>query len=332
MQTGGVPLRNVPTVTWRWLRRFVVFASVVLMAQSSVVLAKKAATKVLMYQVQSDSLSDADRAAATKALGAALAKYPALSVLPTPQGDFFELMMEMECTDIDVACLSKLGKKSGAKRVVFVQAEKSGAAISLNLKFVDVARRKMLSDTKQSVSNVSQFGSRIGSLVIAAVGPVPIAAPVVVKPALVKITTNIRGANVFVNNKSLGQSPVRLKLKPGRYNIRAVKEGYNESKRSLLVKGKALVVKMPDLTKIVPVVAKKTVKKTPVIPPPPPSSVDSGKPFYSQWWFWTAVGVGVAGIVTTAVVLSIDKDPAQTGVVNFGMAAPDYDPLVQGAQ
>jgi hypothetical protein len=39
----------------------------------------------------------------------------------------------------------------------------------------------------------------------------------------------------------------------------------------------------------------------PPVPPPPP---DRG-PFYTQWWFWTAVGAVVAGVtVTTAVVLT----------------------------
>ena len=33
-------------------------------------------------------------------------------------------------------------------------------------------------------------------------------------------------------------------------------------------------------------------------PPPPPKRT----PFYATWWFWTAVGVGVAGVVTAALV------------------------------
>ena len=44
------------------------------------------------------------------------------------------------------------------------------------------------------------------------------------------------------------------------------------------------------------------------------------------------MGVGVAGIATTAVLLSIDDKPISHGVVNFGMAAPDYDPAVLEAQ
>ncbi len=33
-------------------------------------------------------------------------------------------------------------------------------------------------------------------------------------------------------------------------------------------------------------------------PPPPPKRT----PFYATWWFWTAIGVGVAGVVTAALV------------------------------
>ena len=70
----------------------------------------------------------------------------------------------------------------------------------------------------------------------------------------------------------------------------------------------------------------------PVVPPVTPPRAEQDRPFYSQWWFWTAVGVGVAGIATTAVLLSTDDKPVSHGVVNFGMAAPDYDPAVLEAQ
>jgi hypothetical protein len=300
------------------------------LAFPSALFAKQAKIKVLMFQVQSDSLSDSDRAAATKTLNATLAKYPSLDLLPTPGGDFFEMMMEMDCTDIDVTCLSNLGKKDGAQRVVYVQAEKSAAGIKLTMKWVHVAKKKMLHESVQDISGNAHFAGGFGKLAIAAIGPVPAKEVVKPKRALVKFTSNVKGATVYVNNKRLGRTPFTRKLKPGKYLVRTVKKGYVETESQILVKGKILVVNA-ELKKTPKALAKKSTKKVAVIPPPP-AGVGQDKAFYTQWWFWTAVGVGVAGIVTTAVVLSIDRDPAATGVVNFGISAPDYDPRVLGAQ
>jgi hypothetical protein len=322
-----------PTRHKRWLLRVALSVAVLFLAFPSALFAKQAKTKVLMFQVQSDSLSDSDRAAATKTLKATLAKYPSLVLLPTPGGDFFEMMMEMDCTDIDVGCLSKLGKKDGAQRVVYVQAEKSGASIKLTLKWVHVAKKKMLHESAEDISSIVWFASGFGKLAIAAIGPVPVkevVKPVKPKRALVKFTSSPRNATVYVNNKKLGRTPFKRKLKPGKYLVRTVKKGYVKTETQIVVKGKILVVNA-ELKKTPKAVAKKTKKKVAVVPPPP-AGVGQDKAFYTQWWFWTAVGVGVAGIVTTAVVLSIDRDPASTGVVNFGISAPDYDPRVLGAQ
>lgn len=42
-------------------------------------------------------------------------------------------------------------------------------------------------------------------------------------------------------------------------------------------------------------------------PPPPSDAGSEHSPLYTRWWFWTVIGVAVAGGVTTAVLLSSGK-------------------------
>jgi len=41
-----------------------------------------------------------------------------------------------------------------------------------------------------------------------------------------------------------------------------------------------------------------------------PPSQDESRPIYTKWWFWTGIGVLVAGGVLTAIALSSGHDPA----------------------
>lgn len=43
----------------------------------------------------------------------------------------------------------------------------------------------------------------------------------------------------------------------------------------------------------------------------PLTPVEKPKPFYKKWWFWTIIGVGVAGAVATGVVLGTRPPPPQ---------------------
>ena len=46
---------------------------------------------------------------------------------------------------------------------------------------------------------------------------------------------------------------------------------------------------------------------------PAPEPVSEASPFYKTWWFWTGVGVVVAGAATTAILLSGRSSPGVCG-------------------
>ncbi|RLE93384.1 MAG: hypothetical protein DRN04_07365 [Thermoprotei archaeon] len=57
---------------------------------------------------------------------------------------------------------------------------------------------------------------------------IPGAPPSREEKAEVSITSNPRGARVYVVNKYVGTTPLKLKLAPGTYTIKIAKEGYRE--------------------------------------------------------------------------------------------------------
>jgi hypothetical protein len=52
----------------------------------------------------------------------------------------------------------------------------------------------------------------------------------------------------------------------------------------------------------------------PIAPPVPPRRDDDAGPVFTRWWFWTAVGAGVAGLVAVSLLASRGSD-CETGRV-----------------
>ena len=51
-------------------------------------------------------------------------------------------------------------------------------------------------------------------------------------------------------------------------------------------------------------------------------ALDAAPRFYERWWFWTAVGVGVAGGVTLAVALSTEREAGMGDIPPGQITAP----------
>ncbi len=286
-----------------------------------------AKTKVLILQTQSDALGDTERAAATTLLRDALSKYPAFTLLPTPEGDLFEIMLELECTDLDTDCLVKMGKKYGAAQVLFSKAEPDGGKVAVEMSLVSTRKGKKLKQEKATAPDKSQLTASLGKLVVNVFGSVPVKKVKKLKPVLIRISSNVSGASVRLNGEVAGKTPFRIRLKPGRYKVAMSKDGFVTVQDEFVVGKKAQSVKF-EMEKQPKVVAK-PVDPTKTEPKRnQPKIVEAGTPFYKTWWFWTAIGVGVAGVVTTAVLLSQDDDPVEAGILHFNISDPQNDPLV----
>jgi hypothetical protein len=100
---------------------------------------------------------------------------------------------------------------------------------------------------------------------------------------LLRIESGTPGAIAFVDEARAGAVPVEVAVKPGAHEVVLSAEGY--------VDGSQSAVSTAGTTKLVRF---DLVEETPV---------------YATWWFWTGVGLVVAGGVATAIIVTQEKDP-----------------------
>ena len=110
----------------------------------------------------------------------------------------------------------------------------------------------------------------------------------------IAVSGPVQEASVFVDGAKLGELPLapRSGFEGGRYSVRLAKEGYLDWQSDVYVD--------PGETTLVWA----TLKPVP-------------EAWYEKWWVWTAVGVAVAGGVTTAIVVGRQTPENGSGTVAF---------------
>jgi hypothetical protein len=145
---------------------------------------------------------------------------------------------------------------------------------------------------------------------------------------VVSVSSDVVGAEVFVDGKSYGPVPVNdLVLAPGDHLVRLRREGYEEQTSSLSVKaGRDYTVRM-SLTPAAVAAAPRTDRperdrRLEMPPPPATNPVTVGgagtdrdlrsddSPWYGQWYVWTGGAVLAAGAAAGTVYLAT-RPPAE---------------------
>jgi len=128
------------------------------------------------------------------------------------------------------------------------------------------------------------------------------------KLARITLNCSVDGAEVHIDGKLIGKTPLEYEpyLVPGTHRFIVRKAGQLPLDRQLKVSaGDRIEIIVP--WGLVPTV-KPASQPTPIALAPPDTSPDisdrpSGSPpVYKRWWFWTVIGVAVAGAVTAGVV------------------------------
>lgn len=181
------------------------------------------------------------------------------------------------CTG-DVRCLSQIGKLLGVERIISGNVGGLGDDYVVNLKIVDVERGKELRKIQEPIAG--QPDRLIEAVRVAAYGLV---APERLRGALT-VLADQPGADVRLNGQRIGKTPLPTVrgLRVGTYNLRVSKPGYTEVTRPVRVrfqKTAQVVVKL----------------EAPDGATPAPRLTRRPYPWYTRWWFWTAVGVVAAG-------------------------------------
>jgi TolB-like protein len=253
---------------------------------------QEAKPKLLPLKVTSNRLQKEELQSLTSQLLEKLQKYPGFDVLPPPEADPMDLMIDSGCTDLDAECLQNIGKSAGADKVLYAEVIEEKGRFKIQIRLVDVKTGE--SKVPEGETEAKERTADLLALAVERVlGPEPKKAELVFE---VSISTEPAGADVYVGNDFVGSAPVKVRLKQGVYNIRLSRVGYEEKAERIEVsRDKPLSfaftlnpIELPKPAAIPPGEEKKKEKKA----------------FYKTWWFWTTVGVVVAGTGVGAFFLA----------------------------
>jgi hypothetical protein len=103
--------------------------------------------------------------------------------------------------------------------------------------------------------------------------------------ALLRVESTAASALVSIDGAPVGNAPIEQVVTPGTHRVAVHRAGYEDTESSVVV----LAGEHKDLT----------------------LDPQKNAPVYAKWWFWTGVGVVVAGGVATAIALTTDKAAAK---------------------
>jgi hypothetical protein len=103
------------------------------------------------------------------------------------------------------------------------------------------------------------------------------------RAGVLTVRSAVPGAHVFVDGTPLGASPAEAPLEAGTHTVRVQAKGYDDVQTTV-------------------VLGTGEHKELPLDPTKPPGIL-------SKWWFWTGVGVVLAGAVVTTIALTTEKAP-----------------------
>lgn len=275
-----------------------------------------ASSRVLGLHVEGAKLSAKDRSDLFQVLQAKLRLYPSIELKNPPDSEITDEMIDLECIDLDADCLSLLGKKYAADKVVYVEVEAAGAAQTLRVKVVDVGSGKLVRDSAQKVAATAALGPAMEGEVEVVFGKPP---EVVAAPAIITIEADQSSALIYLGAEVVGAGRVTLEKPAGSYTFRIVAMGYEEQILQVDVADGEAVMKPVALVKMEP---PKKVK--------PPDDDDG-----PSWVVWAVIGAVVVGGAVTAIALSSGSDsPGARGpaILSVDGSAAWRDPATFGGR
>lgn len=292
---------------------------------------------LLPLRTDADGLKPADAKSIDAAIGAKLALYPDLTLLPAPEGDITDMMLDLECIDLDGDCLARIGEKSGAGRVLYVGVARKGTALRGTLRWVDVAAKKITDTDEVDGKNPKALGDALALLLEKRLGapPAPVKPPEVVvpkedvkppaaPPGTLIIETNRIQAQIFIDQEYAGTGTATIERPAGRYTLRLTHPGDETQVIEVDIASGQTATRQVALKSNT-----FTGKGDPT--KPPPQADDGG----SDWVIWVIIGaVVVAGAATAIGFAASGDDPKPSGTLLLGLdpSGAWRDPVTRGGR
>lgn len=276
--------------------------------------AAQAAEKVLGMNVEGDKLAASDRQALFKTLQVELSRFPDITLLKPSSHELIDEMIELECVDVDLPCLSRLGAKYGADRLVYTQVDpvKGKKSYTLLVRIVDAKAGTMLRDQAVEVASMAGLAPALEAQVEAVWGKPPAAVgPAEVPPVAdgtLIVEASVPTATIYVGADYAGTGSATVSKPPGKYSVRISAAGFDEQVMEVEVAAGETTTRSVQLVASVMKAPGEGEKKKEEV-----ADDDGG----SGWVLWAIIGgVVVAGAVTAiALAASSDDGPARGPVV-----------------
>jgi len=130
---------------------------------------------------------------------------------------------------IDLACLTRLGRKLGVLRVVSVRVTPVGRFYALSLRVANVADARIEAARQERIESQDDLGNAIARMSHEAVRGM------LAETGKLRISTVPRQCAIYLNNNSLGLSPLEVELPAGEYAVRAARAGFGDSEARVRV-------------------------------------------------------------------------------------------------
>ncbi len=289
------------------------------------------AARVMPLRVDGDGFKPAERAAVDEAVRAKLAVWPTLAVVSPPAGDIMDLMMELECVDLDGECLGAIGGRGGAGRVLHVELARAGGKLRANVRWVLVSIKAVTRSDSVEAAAMPELAAAVAAKLEAELGPPPAPQgsakaepppePPPRKPlGTVIVETNRVQAQIFVGDEYAGMGSATIELPPGKHVIRVTHPGDEAQIFTVEVADGQTVTRQVTLEAAV-----WTQRE-----PKAPGAVAPRKT--DGWLVWVIVGaVVVAGAATGAAIAAGGAGAGSSGAVVLGLGSDGawLDPATQ---
>ena len=271
--------------------------------------AEVAKQKVLGLRIEGLELATKDREDLFKVVQQRLKAYPAIELVRPPDAELTDLMIDLDCLDIDVDCLTKVGRKRMADRVFYAQVDVIDGGFRLTVRLIDVTKGNAERDRQGDVKNQAELTTLLEREIVAAFGPPPPPKP---KDGRLIIESDA-GAKIYIDGAFAGAGRVRMKKPPGLYVVRIEKPGYEDVLFRVDLEAGRTSKKVAELKPVAPIKPDPKPEVVVVTDKPGEGEAVAAPEFYETWWFWTAVGAVVVSATTVGIALGVEGEQIPTG-------------------
>jgi hypothetical protein len=305
---------------------------------------------LLVLPADGDAMKPAERQALDAAIAARLDAYKDLKRVAAPSGDITDIMIDLECIDLDDDCLGRIGANAKAARVLYIAVEKKGTQLGGSLRWVDVATKATTARDEVTAKTAKALTDALVGALDKQLGPLPVAdkpaEPTVkpeaevkpepttkpeqpVKPAappgVLIVETNRIQAQIFIDQEYAGTGTATIERPPGRYTLRLTHPGDETQFVQVDIESGKTATRQFTLKP-------SAQAGGPGDPSKPAPKVDDSD---DSWVLWVIVGaVVVAGAATAIGIAASGDDARPSGTLLLGLdpSGAWRDPITRGGR